>query len=144
MMVTDSMMHPNRPDRPMHQWMLVSNFAYDTSQLTNPKDEFYDLRAKVIPIQNTLNELAKTDVAKAREFMQEHKEELALSKGVLTGLKQLSDLRKYRNFLESPEGEKAMPKDKREEELARVLDFENKSVGWVREAKTMTHSRFAN
>lgn len=144
MMVTDSMLHPNRPDRPMHQWMLVSNFAYDASQLTNPKDEFYELRAKVIPIQNTLNDLARTDVAKAREFMQEHKEELALSKGVLTGLKQLSDLRKYRKFLESPEGEKAMSKDKREEELAKVLDFENKSVGWVREAKTMTHSRFAN
>jgi len=144
MMVTDSMMHPNRPDRPMHQWMLVSNFAYDASQLTNPKDEFYDLRAKVIPIQNTLNELAKTDIAKAREFMQEHKEELALSKGVLTGLKQLSDLRKYRNFLESPEGEKAMPKDKREAQLEKVLEFENKSVEWVREAKTMTHARFAN
>ena len=144
MMVTDSMMHPNRPDRPMHQWMLVSNFAYDASQLTNPKDEFYDLRAKVIPIQNTLNDLAKTDVAKAREFMQEHKEELALSKGVLTGLKQLSDLRKYRNFLESPEGEKAMPKDKREAQLEKVLEFENKSVEWVRQAKTMAHARFAN
>jgi len=144
MMVTDSMLHPNRPDRPMHQWMLVSNFAYDSTQLTNPKDEFYDLRAKVIPIQNTLNELAKTDVAKAREFVQEHKEELALSKGVLTGLKQLSDLRKYRKYLESAEGEKAMSKDKREAELAKVLDYENKSVSWVREAKTMTHSRFAN
>ena len=144
MMVTDSMLHPNRPDRPMHQWMLVSNFAYDSTQLTNPKDEFYDLRAKVIPIQNTLNELAKTDVAKAREFVQEHKEELALSKGVLTGLKQLSDLRKYRKYLESAEGEKAMPKEKREAELAKVLDYENKSVSWVREAKTMTHSRFAN
>ena len=143
-MVTDSMLHPNRPDRPMHQWMLVSNFAYDSTQLTNPKDEFYDLRAKVIPIQNTLNELAKNDVAKAREFVQEHKEELALSKGVLTGLDQLSNLRKYRKYLESAEGEKAMPKEKREAELAKVLDYENKSVSWVREAKTMTHSRFAN
>jgi hypothetical protein len=144
MMVTDSMMHPNRPDRPMHQWMLVSNFAYDASQLTNPKDEFYDLRARVIPIQNTLNKLAQTDVAKAREFMQEHKEELALSKGVLTGLKQLSDLRKYRTHLESAEGEKAMSKEKREEQLEKVLEFENKSVEWVRQAKTMAHARFAS
>jgi len=143
MMVTDSMLHPNRPDRPMHQWMLVSNFAYDSTQLTNPKDEFYDLRARVIPIQNTLNKLAQTDVAKAREFMQEHKEELALSKGVLTGLKQLSDLRKYRTHLESAEGEKAMSKEKREEQLAKVLDYENKSVEWVRQAKAMAHERFA-
>jgi hypothetical protein len=143
MMVTDSMLHPNRPDRPMHQWMLVSNFAYDSTQLTNPKDEFYDLRARVIPIQNTLNKLAQTDVAKAREFMQEHKEELALSKGVLTGLKQLSDLRKYRTHLESAEGEKAMSKEKREEQLAKVLDYENKSVEWVRQAKAMAHDRFA-
>jgi hypothetical protein len=144
MMVTDSMLHPNRPDRPMHKWMLVSNFAYDASQMTNPKDEFYELRAKVIPIQNTLNKLATTDIEKARAFMQEHKEELALSKSVLTGLKQLSDLRKYRTYLESAEGEKAMSKEKREEELAKVLDYENKSVSWVRETKVMARERFAN
>jgi len=144
MMVTDSMLHPNRPDRPIHQWMALSNFAYDSTQLTNPKDEFYDLRATVIPIQNTFNELAKTDVAQALEFMQSHKEELALSKGVLTGLKQLSDLRKYRKYLESAEGEKAMSKEKREAQLAKVLDYENKSVEWVRQAKTMAHARFAN
>ena len=143
MMVTDSMLHPNRPDRPMHKWMLVSNFAYDASQMTNPKDEFYELRAKVIPIQNTLNKLAATDIEKARAFMQEHKEELALSKGVLTGLKQLSDLRKYRNYLESAEGEKAMSKEKRQEQLAKVLDYENKSVSWVREAKATAYERFA-
>jgi hypothetical protein len=144
MMVTDSMLHPNRPDRPMHKWMLVSNFAYDASQMTNPKDEFYELRAKVIPIQNTLNKLATTDIEKARAFMQEHKEELALSKSVLTGLDQLSDLRKYRTYLESAEGEKAMSKEKREEELAKVLDYENKSVSWVRETKVMARERFAN
>ena len=144
MMVTDGMLHPNRPDRPIHQWMALSNFAYDSTQLTNPKDEFYDLRAKVIPIQNTFNELAKSDTTKAREFMQAHKEELALSKGVLTGLKQLSDLRKYRKYLESAEGEKAMPKDTREAQLAKVLDFENKSVEWVRQAKAMAHDRFSN
>ena len=144
LMVTDGMLHPNRPDRPIHQWMGLSNFAYDSTQLTNPKDEFYDLRAKVIPIQNTFNELAKTDTAKAREFMQEHKEDLALSKGVLTGLKQLSDLRKYRKYLESAEGEKSMSKERRQEQLDKVLDFENKSVAWVRQVKAMAHARFSN
>jgi hypothetical protein len=124
--------------------MVLSNFAYDSTQLTNPKDEFYELRAKVIPIQNTFNELAKTDIARARDFMQSHKEELALSKSVLTGLRQLSDLRKYRKYLESAEGEKAMPKDKREEQLAKVLDYENKSVAWVRQAETMARARFSN
>jgi hypothetical protein len=110
MMVTDSMLHPNRPDRPMHKWMLVSNFAYDASQMTNPKDEFYELRAKVIPIQNTLNKLATTDIEKARAFMQEHKEELALSKSVLTGLDQLSDLRSIVLIWKAPKARKLCPK----------------------------------
>jgi hypothetical protein len=46
--------------------------------------------------------------------------------------------------LESAEGEKAMSKEKREEELAKVLDYENKSVSWVRETKVMARERFAN
>ena len=144
MMVTDSMMHPNKADRPMHQWMGLSNFAYDTTQLTNPKDEFYDLRAKVIPIQNTFNELAKNDPAKARQFMEEHKEDLAMSKSVLLGLKQLGDMRKLRNYLESPAGEQSMPKNKREEMLLKIGKQENELVQWVRPLKTMAHARFGN
>lgn len=144
MMVTDSMMHPNKVDRPMHQWMGLSNFAYDTTQLTNPKDEFYDLRAKVIPIQNTFNELAKNDPAKARQFMEEHKEDLAMSKSVLLGLKQLGDMRKLRNYLESPAGEQSMPKNKREEMLLKIGKQENELVQWVRPLKTMAHARFGN
>lgn len=144
MMVTDAMMHPNKADRPLHQWMAISNFAYDETQLTNPKDEFYELRAKVIPIQNTFNKLAQTDVTAARQFMQEHKEDLAMSKSVLTGLKQLSDMRKYRNYLESPEGERRVPKEKREEMILKINETENKMVEWVRPLKTLVHARYGS
>jgi Large polyvalent protein associated domain 38 len=144
MMVSDTMMHPNKADRPLHQWMGLSNFAYDETQLNNPKDEFYELRSKVIPIQNTFNELAKNDVVKARQFMQDHKEDLAMSKSVLTGLKQLSDLRKYRKYLESADGERQVPKAKREEMLLKIGKTENDLVEWVRPLKTMVHARFGS
>jgi hypothetical protein len=134
-MLTDAMLHPEAVDRPMSKWMGLSGFMYDKSQLTNPKDEFYDLRAKVIPIQKTLTDIAATDIVKAEAFYQEHQEELALASTITHTLSQLAQVRKYRKWLNGTDAEATMTKEAREKELDSLLPYETDMVSWVRAAK---------
>lgn len=142
MMMTDAMLHPEAVDRPMSKWMGLSGFMYDTSNLTNPKDEFYDLRSKVMPVQKTLQDMAKTNVNGAFEFAKDHAEELALSKSVLHTLASLSKLRKYRNWLNGPDAERTMSKEDRTDQSNKILEMENQSTNWVRQAKVQVHQTF--
>jgi hypothetical protein len=112
-MLTDAMIHPEAIDRPMSKWMGLSGFMYDKSQQTNLKDEFYDLRAKVIPIQKTLADIASTDVVKAEAFYQENQEKLVLAKTVTHTLAQLAQVRKYRKWLNGTDAEATMTKEAR-------------------------------
>lgn len=141
-MLTDAMIHPEAIDRPMSKWMGLSGFMYDKSQLSNPKDEFYELRAKVIPIQKTLTDIASTDVIKAEAFYQEHQEELVLAKSITHTLAQLSQVRKYRKWLNGADAEATMSKADRTAESEKLLAYENDMVGWVREAKLEANRMF--
>jgi hypothetical protein len=142
MMLTDSMLHPDAVDRPMSKWMGISGLMYDSTNMTNPKDEFYDLRSKVMPIQKTLQDIAKTDVNKAYQFAQDHVEELALSKSVMHTLTALSELRKYRNWLNGPDAERTLSKEDRTEQMNKILGMENQSTSWVRQVKTQVRQTF--
>jgi len=141
-MLTDAMLHPEAIDRPMSKWMGLSGFMYDKSQLTNPKDEFYDLRAKVIPIQKTLTDIAATDVVKAEEFYQEHQEELVLASTITHPLSQLAEVRKYRKWLNGADAEREMSKEARTAEMEKLLDYETEIVSWVRSAKLEARQMF--
>jgi hypothetical protein len=141
-MLTDAMLHPEAIDRPMSKWMGLSGFMYDKSQLTNPKDEFYDLRAKVIPIQKTLTDIAATDVVKAEEFYQEHQEELVLASTITHTLSQLAEVRKYRKWLNGADAEREMSKEARTAEMEKLLDYETEIVSWVRSAKLEARQMF--
>ena len=141
-MLTDAMLHPEAIDRPMSKWMGLSGFMYDKSQMTNPKDEFYDLRAKVIPIQKTLTDIAATDIVKAEAFYQEHQEELALASTVTHTLLQLAQVRKYRKWLNGPDAEATMSKAEREKEMDSLLPYETDMVSWVRAAKLEANRMF--
>jgi Large polyvalent protein associated domain 38 len=142
MLLTDAMLHPEAVDRPMSKWVGISGFMYDKTNMTNPKDEFYDLRSKVMPVQKTLQDISKTDVNKAYAFAQEHAEELALSKSVLHTLDSLSKLRKYRNWLNGPDAERTLSKEDRTDQMNKILDMENQSTAWVRQAKVQVHQTF--
>lgn len=141
-MLTDAMLHPEAIDRPMSKWMGLSGFMYDKSQLTNPKDEFYDLRAKVIPIQKTLTDIAATDVVKAEEFYQAHQEELVLASTITKTLSQLAEVRKYRKWLNGADAEATMSKEARTAEMEKLLDYETEMVSWVRSAKLEANRMF--
>jgi hypothetical protein len=139
LMVTDAMLHPEAIDRPMSKWIGLSGLMYDSTNLTNPKDEFYDLRAKVMPIQKTLQDISRTDVEKAYKFAEDNAEKLALAKSVMSTLDSLSQLRKYRNWLNGADAERYLSKEERTEQMEKILEMENQATSWVRQAKAQVN-----
>jgi len=134
-MVTDSLLNPTRVDRPLHKYALLSNYLYDPVG-TRRMTEFYDEREKVGKANNTLNELMKTDLARAEKYAEEHADELQLEGAINSTLQQLERTRAYRKWLNSPDGAADMSKEEREAELKELKQQEIDYVQWVREAKT--------
>lgn len=133
--MTDSLLNPTRVDRPLHKWALVSNYMYDPVG-TRRMTEFYEEREKVGRANTTLNELMKTDLDKAVEYAESHKDELMLESAVNSTLNQLENTRAYRKYLNSAEGAKVMSKEERESQLKQIRELEVGLTGWLREAKT--------
>lgn len=134
-MATDSLLNPTRVDRPLHKYALLSNYLYDPVG-TRRLSEFYEEREKVGQLNATLNELAKTDPARAEAFAMKHEDRLQLERGINATLQQLENTRAYRKYLNSPLGASEMDKAERESELEELRRIEADIVSWLREAKT--------
>ena len=133
-MVTDSLLNPTRTDRPLHKWLLFSNYMYDPVG-TRRMGEFYETREKVGQLHNSLTELAKVDVNAAIAFQEKHADQLMLNSYVNSTLQQLENTRAYRKFLNSPDGAQSMGNEERNKELAEIKKYEIEIVRWLREAK---------
>jgi hypothetical protein len=139
-MLTDGVLNPNKPGRPLEKWMLLSNYMYETgdSTGTRPMDEFYKLNAQTSMAAATMNELARTDVNAAIKYGQEHASEIKLNKTVQHTLMSLAKLRKTKNILSSPNGAEIEPdKTKRDAMIKELVAIELQQVKWVREVKTL-------
>lgn len=137
---TDSLLNPTRMDRPLHKWALVSNYAYDPIG-TRRTSEFYETREQVGQLNNTLNELAKTDINAAQQFFEQHSQELALESTVNATLQQIEGARAYRKYLDSKEAAAEMTQDERKEALDEVRKYEVEMVRWLRDAKTQLRNQ---
>lgn len=133
-MVTDSLLNPTRVDRPLHKYAFLSNYLYDPVG-TRRMTEFYEEREKVGKANTTLQELMKTDLARAEKYVEEHADELQLEGAINSTLNQLERTRAYRKYLNSPDGAAEMSKEDREKELNEIKRQELEFVKWVREAK---------
>jgi hypothetical protein len=133
-MATDQLINPDRIDRPLNKYWMLSNFLHDPVG-TRRVNEFYELREKVVPKLNTLNELAKTDIDRAEKFMQENEQDLILAQAINGALGQLSDTRAYKNYLNSKVSAESMSMEERKTELEEVRRLETELVGWLREAR---------
>jgi hypothetical protein len=134
MAITDSLLNPDRVDRPLHKWALLSNYLYDpvgNRQMT----EFYEERDRMGRAKATLSDLMKTDMDRAAVYAEEHADELVFEKSVNATLNHLEQTRAYRTFLTSPDGAKSMDRADREEQLKEIKLIEKDLVGWLREAK---------
>lgn len=135
-MMTDQMLNPDRMDRPLNKWALVSNYMLDPVG-TRRVGEFYDEREKVFQLQNTLNELAKKDINAAEKFVDAHANELATYSAVNATLQQLEKTRAYKNYLSSRASvEDGMSQEDRAKETLEVRKMEVELVQWLREVKT--------
>jgi hypothetical protein len=137
-MLTDSLLNPNKPGRPLEKWMLLSNYMYETGESagTRPMDEFYELNAQTSSAAASMRELAKTDVNAAIQYGKDHANEIALSKSVQHKLMALSKTREAIKMLSSANGAQAIP-DKAERD-ARIKELQGlalKSVQGIREVK---------
>jgi len=139
-MLTDGVLNPNKPGRPLEKWMLLSNYMYETgdSTGTRPMDEFYELNAKTSMAANTMNKLAQTDVNAAIKYGEEHANEIAISRAVQHTLMSLATLRAAKTTLTSPLGAKMEPdKATRDAKIKELTAIELQQVTWVREVKKM-------
>jgi hypothetical protein len=98
--------------------------------------EFYEEREKLGKANNTLNQLAKTDMDRAEKYAETHRDELVFESAINSTLEQLERTRAYRTFLNSPDGAKEMPTEEREAALKEIKQYETEMVKWLREAKT--------
>jgi hypothetical protein len=133
-MGTDQLMNPDRMDRPLQKYWMLSNFLYDPVG-TRRLDEFYELRSKTFGVKGTLDKLAKEDPDAAVKFANDHINELALAQGIGSALGQLSDTRKYKNYLNSKIAAQSMDQDERATSMEETRRIEQELVGWLREVQ---------
>lgn len=133
-MGTDQLLNPDRLDRPIQKYWMLSNFLYDPVG-TRRVDEFYDMRERTVPKLNTLNRLMMEDPDKAEKFMNENMNDLSLAQGINAALRELSDTRKYKTFLNSSAAAREMTQEERAEALKEVRRIEAEMVSWLREAR---------
>jgi polyhydroxyalkanoate synthesis regulator phasin len=140
-MTTDQAINPDRMDRPMAKYWMLSNFLYDPVG-TRRVNEFYDFREKVIPKLNTLNKLAKEDPEAAVKYMEENEQDLILAQSVNTAIAQLSDTRAHKNYLTSSKAAaESMTQEERRAELDEVRRMEVALVSWLREARVLARDQ---
>jgi Ni,Fe-hydrogenase I large subunit len=132
--VADQAINPDKTDRPLHQIVGATAFAYDPVG-TRRMTEFYELREKVVQSQNTLNRLMKENPERAAKFYEQNAERLAVYKMVNSTLNELEKTRAYRQWLDTEAAASTMDSAERLKMKQEVQAYENKIVEWVRTAK---------
>lgn len=133
LLVTDALLNPTRPDRPLYQIPMTNIFLYDTMG-GRAKTEFYDLRERVGQAKSTYDALLERDPEKADAYMEKHGDMIALAPVVNASLQDLSNVRRVRNLLEQGSDEMVGIDGKERRELIDELrGYENESLKYVRQ-----------
>jgi hypothetical protein len=135
-MATDALLNPNRLDRPLHKYMLLSNYLYDPEVGTRRIAEFYEAREKFASKKATLDRLAKTDVDKAVAYAEEHQFELSMAQGINISLQQLENVRAHKTYLQSDQAAKdGMTQEERRAQLEELRKADVEITSWLREVQ---------
>ena len=137
LLMTDAMLNPSRPDRPLYQMPFGSIFLYDTVG-GRKKAEFYDLREKVGQADATYKDLLKTDPEKAQKFLESKEALIAAAPMVNATLRDLSQMRALRTMVEQGSEEMlGMSGTERRELIDEIRQSENEMVSYTRELEKM-------
>jgi len=132
LLVTDALINPSRPDRPLYQMPFASLFIYNTAG-GRAKNEFYDLQEKVGQADATFKSLRETSPEKALDYMEKNEALLAVAPILNSSLKQLSTTRKLRLQLETMSNEQlGMTGKERREAITDIIKQENESLDYIR------------
>jgi hypothetical protein len=133
LLMTDALLNPTRPDRPLYQMPFTSIFLYDTVGGRN-KVEFYQLREKVGQADSTFKDLLKTDPAKAEKFLEANEALISAAPLINDTLRDLSQLRALRTMVEQGTEEMlGMNSKERRELIDEIRGSENELVSYTRE-----------
>ena len=133
LLMTDALLNPTRPDRPLYQMPFTSIFLYDTVGGRN-KVEFYQLREKVGQADSTFKDLLKTDPAKAEKFLEANEALISAAPLINDTLRDLSQLRALRTMVEQGTEEMlGMSSEERRELIDEIRGSENELVSYTRE-----------
>ena len=137
LLMTDAMLNPSRPDRPLYQMPFTSIFLYDTIG-GRSKTEFYDLREKVGQADSTFKDLLKTDPAKAEKFLEKNQALISAAPVINKSLRDLSQMRALRTMVEQGTEEMlGMTGKERRELIDEIRASENELVSYTREFEKM-------
>lgn len=137
LLMTDAMLNPSRPDRPLYQMPFGSIFLYDTVG-GRKKAEFYDLREKVGQADATYKDLLKTDPEKAQKFLESKEALIAAAPLINATLRDLSQMRALRTMVEQGSEEMlGMSGEERRELIDEIRGSENELVSYTRELEKM-------
>jgi hypothetical protein len=132
LLITDAILNPTRPDRPLYQMPFTSLFLYNTEG-GRAKNEFYDLQEKVSQADTTFKSLRETSPDKALAYYEKNVNLIAVAPILNSSLQQLSKSRKLRQQLETLTDEQlGMTSKERREAIDNVLKQENDSLKYVR------------
>lgn len=136
-MLTDQMLNPDKLDRPVHKYWMLSSFLYDPAEQSRRTDEFFDERSKVQLKYNTLKALEKRDPDAAYEYLKKNELDLVIAEEQRKTSKRLSDLREARRFMVEGTGWASdWSKADRQKYLKDVEHDIKLNTGWMRETKT--------
>jgi hypothetical protein len=137
LLMTDALINPSRPDRPLYQMPFASLFIYD-KQGGRTKNEFFDLQDKVGQADATFKMLEGTNPEKAEAYMEKNAALLQAAPLLNDTLEELADFRKMRTMYETSSDEMlGMTGKERREAIDEIKGYELQVVAQVRQIEKM-------
>jgi hypothetical protein len=132
LLMTDALINPSRPDRPLYQMPFASLFVYDTTG-GRAKNEFYDLQEKVGQVDATYKALLERNPEKAQKYLEDNEALITIAPIINKSLEQLSATRQYRTMYEQGTEEMlGMTGAERREAIDEMRKLENEMLSYVR------------
>ena len=137
LLMTDALLNPSRPDRPLYQMPFGSLFLYDTIG-GRKKNEFYDLQTKAAQALTTFNHLKTNHPEKMLEYYKQNKALITIAPILNDKLRDLSEIRKERVMLEESTVLKLSPEVRRAE-IDKRRKIENLYVSDIRKINALVN-----
>ena len=134
-MLADGVLNPDRMDRPLHKYFLLSTYMYDPVP-NRGTNEAYDLRERFSPVYSTFLKLANEDTDAAEKFADAHQRELVYAKVANGIMEDYENTRAYKKFLQSKAAAEGMTQAERKEQMDEIRKKENEIGLQVRTLRT--------